>query len=177
MVLWAAADPYGARVLSRVRDTERLEDVIKGIGRLGIGSEIQIEILRQLLRGRRTTSELVELIYGVKTPSPDFHTCYVKVWRGVRELEARGLVSAPVLGRDKTYRVTKNGLGVLLDISESRTLVYRGTLTRWDIILYASTFLMGGFTLLQPSWVLSLVFVFLLGASSCKIIIRTKELW
>lgn len=135
--------------------------------------------MRQLLRGRRTISELAELIFTTEPSSSDFHSCYVRAWRAVRELEAKGLVSTPVLGKDKAYRLTRHGLGVLMDISENHERIYHGIFSLWDAVLFTSTIGAGSvsYLLSGSSPFVMTVFVFLLGASTCKILISLRGVW
>jgi len=160
-------------------ELKRLDGIVRDIQGLGLTSPIQTEVVRQLLRGRATISELTQIIFGVEPASQEFHPYYVRTWRAVRELEARGLVSAPLLGKDKAHRVTKHGLGVLLKISEKPARVYRRMVTRWDATLFASTILAGtlSYLLARPSSVLTPLFIFLLGASTCKMLTRLGEVW
>ena len=102
--------------LDRDDTLRRLDRIVGGIDELGLRSSMEAEVVRQLLRGRRTISEIVQLVFGQDPSSPGFHSSYVRVWRAVRELEAKGLVSAPLLGREKPYHLTGHGLGLILRI-------------------------------------------------------------
>jgi len=137
-----------------------------------------VEVLRQLLRGRRTISELVQLLFAVGPSSLDFHPYYVRTWRAVRELEARGLVSAPLLGKDKAYRLTQHGLGALLSLSEDRDKQGLGILSRTDHVVFASTIILGAATyILSRPGGLTAFFVFMLGVSTCRLISRLRSVW
>ena len=83
--------------------------VQKGVSRLkGLEIEdvVSVEILVQLLECKMTVSEIVERIYGVTSSDEGFKSSYGKVWRQIRQLESKGLVSRKVFGRDKPYRLT-----------------------------------------------------------------------
>lgn len=79
-------------------------------------SVLETEILDGLINGRKNAVELVEHIYGMKWDDPGHNAVYLKVCRGLRALERRGLVSTRLFGRDKPYRITPHGLGVLANI-------------------------------------------------------------
>jgi hypothetical protein len=115
--------------LDRDDTLRRLDRIVGGIHELGLRSSMEVEVVRQLLRGRRTISEIVQLVFGQDPSSPEFHSYYVRVWRAVRELEAKGLVSAPLLGREKPYHLTGHGLGVILRISGGQRQVPWGHLS------------------------------------------------
>jgi len=158
-------------------DYDRLEGILRNVESLGLTPGLESEVFRHLVRGRRTIPELVELAFGADPSSTDYHTYYVRTWRAVRELESRGLVSAPLLGKDKAYRLTKHGLAVLLRLSENRKAT-RGILSMMDYALFASTMVLGAVAyLIARPGELTTVFVFMLGVSTCRLVLRVKEVW
>jgi hypothetical protein len=83
--------------------------VREGISRLKgleVGNELGVEILAQLIEGKKTVSEIVERIYGVTSSDEGFASSYGRVWREIRRLESRGLVSRKFFGNEKPYRLT-----------------------------------------------------------------------
>ncbi len=160
-------------------DLRRLDRVVRDLEALGVEPGVEIEIVRALLRGRRTVPELVETIYDLDHSSEDFHAHYMRVWRSVRELEARGIVSAPILGRDKAYRLTGHGLGLLLGISQGKRSTRTGIFSRPDVCLFALAFALGALYSADPGRFspLLLVFVFVLGVSTCRILVSLRGVW
>ncbi len=67
-----------------------LRSSVKALGDLGFGTELQREILRRIIDGRRTITELVELIYGTSRDDQGFKADFMKVSRAIRRLESRG---------------------------------------------------------------------------------------
>ena len=159
-------------------DVSGLDTTLRGIESLGLRPGLEMEVFRYLLKGRRTISELVELIYGAGPSSSEFHSYYVKTWRAIRELEARGLISAPLLGKDKVYHITSHGLGVLLQISEDKDKSRPGILSWTDYVVFASTIILGiaAYSLDRPD-ILSTVFVFSLGLSTSRLLSRLRGVW
>jgi len=155
-----------------------LDRILRDIESLGLRPGLEVEVFRHLLRGRRTTSELVELIFGVDPSSSAFHSYYVRTWRAIRELEARGLISAPLLGKDKAYHLTKHGLGVLLGISGARNEISPAILCLTDYTIFASTIFLGvlAYFLGSPGEV-AVIFVFLLGVSTSRLISKLRDVW
>jgi hypothetical protein len=73
---------------------------------LDIGDELGVEILSQLVEGRKSASEIVELVYGLRRGDDGHKSCHGKVSREIRRLESKGLVSKSLFGREKPYRLT-----------------------------------------------------------------------
>ncbi len=67
----------------------------------------QVTIVRELLSGSRTSSELVEVVYGVRRGDEGFQSYYTKIRREIADLESRGFVSRRLLGRHRPYRLTQ----------------------------------------------------------------------
>jgi len=156
-----------------------IQDSVKKLSTLGLASELQTEILRHLIDGRRSITELVQLIFHTSKDDQAFDAEYMKVTRAIRKLENKGLVATRIFGRDKPYRLTSHAI---------ETLYYRGRpgessqlVSIKDLAIYSSTLIAGAATLsliwgLDPStrarWVAlsSGAFLYLLGVSSCRIV-------
>ena len=146
---------------------------------LGVKPGVEIEIVRALLRGRRTVPELVEMIFNIDNSSAEFHAYYMRIWRSVRELEAKGLVSGPILGRDKAYRLTGYGLGVLLGLISKGEDRPKGIFLEVEIALFVLTFAIGILMVLVPvgTNLMGAFFVFMLGASTSRIFSALWGVW
>lgn len=86
--------------------TKAKEGVSKLRG-LDMGDVLSIEILSQLVDGRKSTAEIVEEVYGLRKGDEGFKSCYSRVSRAIKKLESRGLISRQLFGRDKPYRLTQ----------------------------------------------------------------------
>ena len=150
-----------------------VDRIFKNLASLGL-REVEIEIFRHLLRGRRSVPELVELIFSTDRGSEHFHSQYMKLWRAIREMEARGLVSAPILGRDKSYHLTRHGYAVLGSMGQ---LDSSGVLSRTDLLLFSLTVLIGLLALVRPVDFLVFSFFSLLGATSYRILMGLGSVW
>ncbi len=157
-----------------------IEDSVRALGALGLGSELHTEMLRHLIHGPRTITELVELVYGVSRNGQSFPADYMKIRRAVRKLESRGLVSTRVFGRDKPYRLTRHAIERLYHLARPNGRTER-LMSRSDLAIHASTLATGLVTLLmvweatgepRPVWIVlfSGVFFYLLGLSSGRIL-------
>jgi DNA-binding transcriptional ArsR family regulator len=107
---------------------------LKGIE---IGDELAIEILAQLVEGKRTVAEIVERTYGLNVNDEGFHSSYSKVRRVVRRLESKGLISRKLLGRDKPYRLTQHAVANLARIGGEEQQL--SLFPRFDIAVYLLT--------------------------------------
>jgi hypothetical protein len=85
----------------------RVKDGMTKLKGLEIGDELAVEVLAQLVDGKKTVAEIVETVYGLRNSDQGYLPIYARVWRQVRQLESRGLVSTRVFGRDKPYRLTQ----------------------------------------------------------------------
>lgn len=157
-----------------------LDDSVRALRELGLGSDLQTEMLRHLLHGPRTMTELVELIYGVSRDGEDFSADYMKIRRAIRKLENKGLLSTKIFGRDKPYRLTRYAIEKLYHLA--RPNGQPGELvSRSDLAVHASTLVSGLATLLL-TWqalgephpvivvIISGIFFYLLGISSNRIL-------
>ena len=94
----------------------RVRDGVSKLKGLDFGDELAVEILAQLVEGKKTVAEIVERAYGLRVSDEGFHSSYSKVRRVVRRLESKGLISRKLLGRDKPYRLTHHAVANLARI-------------------------------------------------------------
>ena len=113
-------------------------------------SLLQAEILAYLVDGRRTVSELCQMIYGVDLADPSFEMYYARVRRAARDLKLRGLISTPLLGRQKPYRLTNHGILQMASLGDA--LEKRPRLVGInDILIFFSAAALTLPTILMPS--------------------------
>jgi hypothetical protein len=125
----------------KVRDLQEkvLADVRK-LRKIDLGI-LEAEILGSLIDGRKNISELVEHIYGISPSGEGYNASRLRVRRALRHLEKRGIVSTQILGRDKPYRITQHGIGVLANISPD--VEVDKVLARLEVVAIVSTMLVG----------------------------------
>ena len=150
----------------------RVIDGVSKLRGLDIGDEIEVEILGQLVGGRRTVTEMVAGVYGLGSADEGFNSCYTRVRRGVKKLESKGYVSTSLFGWDKPYKLTDLAMINLARIGgdEKQTSV----VSRVDLAAYlATTTLLIPVAVLGSDWfqlsdlgvvILFAAFFFLLGA-------------
>ena len=169
------------------QDRSDIEDLQKrvreGLSRLkglDTGEELGVEILSRLVEGRKTATEIVQLIYGLRSDDQGFKTTYGRVMREIRNLESKGLVSRRLLGRDKPYRLTNYAVANLARIGGDNQ---QSPLVPWfDLTIYTATIILtltvasrtaGWLDLMESTHVIVFATLcFLLGAS-CVELIRT----
>jgi len=93
---------------------------IRHLREMELDSTLQAEVLEKLLDGKKTTEELVALIYKVPRESQAYQACYMRVRRAAKRLEEKGLTSRPLFGRDKPHKLTRLALERLLAINGHR---------------------------------------------------------
>jgi len=116
----------------------------------------QVSIVRELLDGRRTSSELVEAVYGVRRGDLGFDSCYTRVRRAVADLESRGFVSRRLFGRDKPYYLTQLAIVRLTRMAKVAPRGRYALLPRVDIGVYLSAVALAGVCAMASSGFLSL---------------------
>jgi hypothetical protein len=157
---------------------QRVIDGVSKLKGLDIGDELAIEILGQLIHGKKTLTEICEGIYGLGRSEEGFQSCYTKVRREIRRLESRGLVSRKLFGNNKPFRLTQHAIINLARIGgEEQQLPI---IPKIDAIAYLATFglslliitLAMGFYQLSEMGTLGLFggFCLLLGISICEIL-------
>ncbi len=155
-----------------------LRGSVKVLADLGFGSELQREILRRLIEGRRTITEVVELIFHTSRSDAGFHADFMKVSRAMRRLENRGFVATNIFGRDKPYRLTTHALETLYYLGQPGEARQRLVQKR-DVTVYVSTLMAGAAILAsiwnspklpEPVWVFlpASFFLILVGISLCR---------
>jgi hypothetical protein len=68
------------------------------------GPELAVEIPAQLAEGRKTAAKIVEGVYGLQNPDEGFISAYGRVWREIRRLQSKGLVSTGILGPEQALQ-------------------------------------------------------------------------
>jgi len=118
----------------------RVKEGVSRLKGLDVGDVLPIEILSQLVDGRKSAAEIVELVYGLKKGDEGFKSCYSKVARTIRGLESKGLVSRRLFGRNKPYRLTQHAITNLARIGgEEKQLAL---VPRTDLVVYIGTLAM-----------------------------------
>jgi len=102
-----------------IRLADDLVHSIKEFRGLKLGM-LEVEVLARLVDGRRTSNELVLEIYGTGRDRSGFIADYNRVRRALKNLERRGLVSAPILSKEKPYRLTQHGIASLTRIGGTK---------------------------------------------------------
>ena len=125
---------------------KRVKEGISNLRGLEIGDELGVEILSQLVEGRKSTSEIVELVYGLKHNDDGYKSSHARIGREIRKLESKGLVSRSLFGKEKPYRLTELAVINLARIGgKERQLA---VIPRIDIAVYSLT---AGLSLLEGS--------------------------
>lgn len=105
---------------------------------------VQVEILEELMSGRRTVEELVEAIYSVRRGETGHSTHYSRIRREVRQLESRGFVCRKrLLGRDKPYGLTTLAVARLTNIEDVQSWGPLRVVPAIDWGVYAAVLAMG----------------------------------
>lgn len=115
----------------------RIKKGVSKLKGLELGDELGVEVLAQLVDGKRTASEIVEQVYGITSSDEGFTSSYGKVRREIRKLESKGLVSRRLFGNEKPYGLTDLAVINLARIGGGGKQV--SVLPRKDIILYVLT--------------------------------------
>ena len=116
----------------------------------------QVSIVRELLGGRRTSSELAEAVYGIRRGEVGFDSCYTRIRRAVADLESRGFVSRRLFGRDKPYYLTQLAVIRLTRIAKAAPRGRYALLPRVDIAIYAAAVALASICAMASSGVFSL---------------------
>ena len=104
---------------------------------------LQIEIVEELLSGRRTVAELVEAIYSVSRGGEGFATHYSRVRREIRQLESKGfVVPRKLFGRDKPYGLTQLAVSKLTRIEGVEPGQNQHAVPRIDYLAYTGAILL-----------------------------------
>lgn len=106
-------------------------------------SLLQIEIVEELLSGRRTVAELVEAIYSISRGHEGFATHYSRVRREIRQLESKGfVVPRKLFGRDKPYALTQLAVAKLTRIEGVEPGQSQHVVPRMDYLVYLGAILL-----------------------------------
>jgi len=104
----------------------------------------QAGIVRELLSGSRTSSELVESLYGLKRGDEGFQSYYTKIRREIADLESRGFVSRRLFGRERPYRLTQLAVVKLTRMADLAPTWSTRLITRIDLIAYLAALSLAG---------------------------------
>jgi hypothetical protein len=115
----------------------RVKQGVSKLKGLDLGDELGVEILSQLVEGRKSASEIVELIYGLRRGDEGHKSCHGRVSREIRRLESKGLVSRVLFGREKPYRLTELAVINLARIGGHEKQV--PIVPMVDVVMYIST--------------------------------------
>ena len=156
----------------------RVRQGVSKLRGLEVGGQLEVEILSQLVDGKKTIAEVVELIYGLERCEEGFNSCYTRAWRATKRLESKGLVSTRIFGKEKPYRLTNLAIMNLAKIGGEEKQIT--IVSRSDLIFYLVTIAVaapiaslgtGWFELTDPSIAaLFACFYYLLGVSTSRII-------
>ena len=143
-------------------------------------SMVETEILSHLMDGRRTSKELVFEIYGTEKTDPSFIADYYKIRRGIRNLQGKGYVAAPLFGKEKLYRLTPFGIASIARLAETEKVSAR-LVPGKDAALYALSLFLGLGIVLSGNYDAELVPAFLVWAflisvgASCVRLLETFQ--
>jgi hypothetical protein len=139
-----AVDPIRSDEVSKALSglEARLERSMKPLAENELDNMTQIAIVKELLSGRRTLSELVEAVYGLKRQDEGFKTEYTRVRREIAQLEARGFVSRGLFGRERPYRLTQLAVARLTRIAEVSPTWQGRLVTVPDLVIYSMAMVM-----------------------------------
>lgn len=159
------------RCSSRYRMSNHdLEDVLTQISRTTKKlahlrlTPVQTEILKEIVNGNRTVSELTFAIFHSRYTDERFETYHSRTKRAVKNLERRGFIAKRrLLGRDKPYGLTHHGMASIVSIIPE--MPGHRVLGRWDLLLFPLTSLVGvaAFATFDP--ILTNLFSLLLGVT------------
>jgi hypothetical protein len=131
-------------VWSRVYGKHRI-DRVAGMARHEDGGHVvastrfnyAVEILGQLVQGRKTLTEITESVYGLSLWEEGWQSSYSKVARLTRRLESKGLVSRRLFGKEKPYRLTDLAVTNLARIGGEKKQL--SMIPRIDVAFYLAT--------------------------------------
>jgi DNA-binding MarR family transcriptional regulator len=125
---------------------------------------IQTEVLKEIVDGNRTLSELTLAIYQSRYTDDKFQTYHSRIKRAVRSLERRGFVSKKrILGRDKPYGLTQHGIAKIASIAPG--ISDPAVFEVWDMVVFPVTFLLALAAWLTFEPAITNLFSLLLGIS------------
>jgi len=159
---------------------DRLERLAKALDTIEVDGSLQARILQELVSGQKTVSELTGVIYGLGRGDRGFSSSYMRARRAAKRLESKGFISAPLLGRDKPYRLTRMGSQAVAGVLTSRPHAERRSVRA---IIVAMTLVVGAINLLhrsaspELSAQTSTAFFILLGMSTMVAFGWISEVW
>ena len=175
----ARTDPYPVELDDDLAGVSEMQSAmrrsIERMAKSQLANSAQVEIVRELLYGRRTVAELTEAIYHTRQGDAGYSTQYSRIRKELRELESKGLVVRRLFGRDKPYKLTQLAVQRLAPIGE-HTEGGPGLVSKWDLALFLGVMVLG-LSGLGSIWILnaptpnqplSFTFVFLGGVAFCR---------
>jgi hypothetical protein len=159
---------------------DRLERLAEALDTIEVDGSIQARILQELVSGQKTVSELTGIIYGLGRGEKGFPSSYMRVRRAAKRLESKGFISAPLIGRDKPYHLTRIGSEAVAGVLTSRPHAERRSVRA---IIIAMTLVVGAINFLVKSLSpelsahVSTAFFILLGMSIMVAFGWISEVW
>ena len=166
-------------MLRRREHRDALIRVVDRIHLLGLRSGIETEIMRELVRGRRTTRELVDVIYSEDSEASTFESYYAKIRRALKNLHSKGLITSSLFGREKVYRLTRHGDRTLISVAVGYP--QPRLLGNESIALFSVTSILGLLSIVGVKFIgnlsplVSTIFFILLGASLFQAVLIIRE--
>ena len=137
-----------------------LESQIAGSMKTLVEAELkdlaQVGIVRELLSGNRTSSEIVDALYGVRRGDEGFQSHYTKIRREIADLESKGFVSRRLFGRDRPYRLTQLAVARLTRMANVGPTWSTSLVPRLDLFVYGAAVCLAGICALGSMDILSL---------------------
>ena len=106
------------------QDDQRIDELLGQVSRTARKlshlrlNTVQVEILRELMSGQRTISELTLGVYKSRYTDEGYETYHSRIIRAVKSLERRGYISKKrLLGRDRPYGLTRHGVACIASIA------------------------------------------------------------
>lgn len=116
----------------------------------------QAGIVRELLSGNRTSSELVEAICDVKRGDEGFQSYYTRVRREIADLESRGFVSRRLFGRERPYRLTQLAVARLTRMGNLAPTWGTCLIPKVDLLVYLVALCLAGICALVSTHIVDL---------------------
>jgi hypothetical protein len=152
-----------------------MEELAKG----ELTSMVQVQIVRELLNGRRTVAELAEALFGLRQGDEGYLAQYYQIDKELRLMGSRGLVSRRPFGRDKPYALTQHAVARLTMMGSVKRSLPPKAVSVGDLALYGlvmvlgvvgAWFATGGLGTDVPILVIAFAFMFAGGAAFCRFV-------
>jgi len=120
--------------------TRRLAESARKMRDLGLDM-VEVEIISQLLHGKRTRNELTEEIFETRRGEDGYVASYTKIKRSLEKLQGRGYVSCPLFGKEKPYKLTRYAIERLTSVTSD--LKPPKLIQRIDPVIYLACLVTG----------------------------------